>query len=188
VYRFRRLVHVVAHPSDEPSRRAFLETFGSVVESASPAHADGLTPDLSSTAVTVVLVGAQTWRSKWVDWSVAASLRPRGASHGARASAGLVGILLPSYRIPDGLTGSLHDCLRVSVPRRRRYAPNNLPPRLMDQVDRGFASVHPFPSGDVELADWLDTAAIRRAAAPAPRDLRALMVRDRRASMPYWRA
>lgn len=70
--------------------------------------------NLRESTVTVVLVGAQTWRRRYVDWEIQASLRHTSFS----GRSGLLGILLPTY--PGFL--------------KNEYYPHTIPPRLYDNL------------------------------------------------------
>lgn len=52
---------------------------------------------LRDTTVTVVLIGAQTWQRKHVDWEIASSIR--NTPYNPRS--GLIGIVLPTYPRAD---------------------------------------------------------------------------------------
>lgn len=59
---------------------------------------------LRNSTVTVVLIGSETWKRKWVDWEIYSSLRP----YNFRTVNGLLGIWLPSatklpYRFSENL-------------------------------------------------------------------------------------
>lgn len=81
---------------------------------------------LRDTSVTVVLIGALTWQRKHVDWEIASSIRDTIAN----PRSGLLGIILPSY-YDHHFAG-----------RRDRYDPHTIPPRLHDNVEAGFATLH----------------------------------------------
>lgn len=64
---------------------------------------------MQNTSVTIVMVGQNTWKRRYVDWEIAASLR-NGFGNPANA---LLGIKLPSYaygiqRYPDRLNDNLN--------------------------------------------------------------------------------
>ncbi len=183
-------VHLVHHAREADEAELLVQRFGDVFR-AMPAPAlevdalpQGAGEPCSKSSITLVLIGPETWRSKHVDWRIAATVRP-GTSP---APGGLLGILLPSYRMPFGMSWSMSERIESTSPARRRYSAHNQPPRLWDHAQRGYAEIHPYPENSVELGDWLRDAAMRSELLECPRDLRALMMRDRRASMPYWRA
>ncbi len=108
---------------------------------------------LRDCSVTVVLVGTQTWQRKHVDWEIGATIRdtkynPRG---------GLLGIILPSYRAayPNALT-SRRDGSVV------QYDPYTIPPRLHDNVQRGYATLHPWSEDAEEVQAWIHAAYLRK--------------------------
>jgi hypothetical protein len=93
---------------------------------------------LRDTTVTVVLVGAQTWQRKHVDWEIASSIRD--TRYNPRS--GLLGILLPTHPgYPD-----------------RRYDPGTVPPRLFDNVKVGFAEVHAWSNDPDDVQAWIHKA------------------------------
>lgn len=96
---------------------------------------------LRDSSVTLVLVGAETWGRRYVDWEVAASLRNTSTS----SRNGLLAITLPS--IAD--------------------LPRELPPRVADNVDTtksdlAYARWMKYPSSTADLALWIDAAYKRR--------------------------
>jgi hypothetical protein len=93
---------------------------------------------LRDSAVTVVLVGASTWKRKHVDWEIGASVR-HTQKH---PRSGLLGILLPSYLIAN----------------KGRQEPHTMPPRLHDNVECKFAQVHEWSDDASEVKLWLDRA------------------------------
>ncbi|MCK6504088.1 TIR domain-containing protein [Myxococcota bacterium] len=97
---------------------------------------------LRDTTVTVVLVGAQTWQRKHVDWEISASVRDTEAS----PRSGLLGILLPSYPMLWGTT----------------YDAHTIPPRLFDNVQCGYASLHRWSNDPVAVQTWIHDAFLRR--------------------------
>ena len=50
------------------------------------------TEHLKESTVTIVLVGSDTWKRKWIDWEIYSSLRP----YRGRTINGLLGIILPT--------------------------------------------------------------------------------------------
>lgn len=96
---------------------------------------------LRDSSVTLVLVGAETWGRRYVDWEISASLRNTSLS----SRNGLLAITLPSI---------------ANVARE-------LPPRLADNVNhadvtRGYARWKKYPKNTAELARWIDEAYDRR--------------------------
>ncbi len=69
---------------------------------------------LRDTSVTVVLIGAQTWQRKHIDWEIGSSIRQTKAN----PRSGLLGILLPTYPRNDP----------------SKYNPHTIPPRLYDNI------------------------------------------------------
>lgn len=99
---------------------------------------------LRDSTVTVVLVGSETWKRKHVDWEISASLRHTEFS----SRSGLLGIILPSYQRP------------YNEP--NRYFPNTIPPRLYDNIERGFAKIYGWSEDPHEVQSWIHEAFQRR--------------------------
>ena len=97
---------------------------------------------LSDSTVTVVLIGKNTWRRKFVDWEIAGTIRDTAAN----PRSGLLGIFLPSHPSYGG------NC----------YDPYTIPPRLHDNVECGFASLHDWSDSPATVALWIDSAYRRR--------------------------
>nr|VFJ63999.1 MAG: MTH538 TIR-like domain (DUF1863) [Candidatus Kentron sp. FW]VFJ70076.1 MAG: MTH538 TIR-like domain (DUF1863) [Candidatus Kentron sp. FW] len=99
---------------------------------------------LQDSTVTVVLVGAETWKRKHVDWEIASSIRD--TQHSPRS--GLFGILLPTYPRP-------HHIANV-------YAPYILPPRLYDNMLCDFAELYNWTDDSSLVQDWVHEAFQRK--------------------------
>lgn len=97
---------------------------------------------LRDTSVTVVLIGAETWQRKHVDWEIGSSIRHTQFN----PRSGLLGIILPSY---------LH-------PAPSKYNPNTIPPRLHDNIECGFASIHPWSEDAATVQGWIHAAYERK--------------------------
>lgn len=93
---------------------------------------------LRDTEVTVVLVGLETWKRKHVDWEIGSSLRQSRLS----SRSGLLGIMLPSY-LNEG------------------YDPGSIPPRLLDNIECGYASLHSWSYDSDEVKRWIEDAWLR---------------------------
>lgn len=96
---------------------------------------------LRNTSVTVVLVGARTWQRKHVDWEIGASLRHTAFN----PRSGVLGILLPTY---------------PGYP--RQYNPHTIPPRLHDNLECGYATLHPWSDDPAQVKTWIHQAFARR--------------------------
>ncbi len=67
---------------------------------------------LKDSTVTIVLIGAETARRKWVDWEIYSSLRP----YGDRTVNGLLGIYLPTAgETPDRLQDNIDSGYAVTL-------------------------------------------------------------------------
>jgi len=146
------------HANDEYYKNRFEHLFGDVEDSiisrsvqigdidpyANTEYVRQLIRDefLRKSTVTVVLVGAETWKRKHVDWEIGSSLRQ--TAYNSRS--GLVGLLLPDH--PSyGLT---------------TYDPYTVPPRLHDNVQRGFAEMYSWTEQPVVVQNWIHEAYRRR--------------------------
>ena len=97
---------------------------------------------LRDSTVTVVLVGSQTWQRKHVDWEIGSSIR--NTQHNPRS--GLLGILLPTY---PGFA-------------RGEYNTYNIPPRLHQNIECGYAKVYTWSSSPDTVWQWIHDAYLRR--------------------------
>jgi len=97
---------------------------------------------LRDTTVTIVLIGAETWKRKHVDWEISSSIRD--TRYNSRT--GLIGILLPSH--PDYRKISYNKCI--------------IPPRLHDNVISGFAKIHNWTTNPQEVKNWIHEAFMNR--------------------------
>ena len=95
---------------------------------------------LRDSTVTVVLIGAETWKRKHVDWEIGASIRQ--TQHSTRS--GLLGILLPTYGKPES------------------YFPSTIPPRLYDNIQCGFAEIYGWNTNPNLVQSWIHKAFDRR--------------------------
>lgn len=99
---------------------------------------------LRDTSVTIVLVGANTWQRKHVDWEISASIRQTQAN----PRSGLLGILLPTY--PGFQSNS--------------YNPYTIPPRLYENIEKKFASIHLWNENNVIVQQWIHDAYLKKSA------------------------
>jgi hypothetical protein len=99
--------------------------------------------NLRDSTVTVVLVGQNTWRRKYVDWEIYSSLRTTPS----KLRSGLLGILLPTRQ--DYKTGECQPC--------------TVPPRLYDNCLKNnnpepFALVYDWIEKPQYIQQWIDRA------------------------------
>jgi hypothetical protein len=99
---------------------------------------------LRDTSVTVVLIGAETWQRKHIDWEIGSSIRH--TEYNPRS--GLLGILLPTYP-------------RTDPP---KYNPHTIPPRLYDNIQCGFAAIYNWTENATHVQDWIHQAYLRKSA------------------------
>ena len=97
---------------------------------------------LGDSSVTVVLVGKETWQRKHVDWEIGASIRHTKLN----PRSGVIGIFLPDH--PDF--------------GRQQYDPYVIPPRLHQNADCGFATLHHWSNDPRSVAAWIEAAFRRR--------------------------
>lgn len=92
---------------------------------------------VSDSSVVVVLVGLNTKKRKHVDWEIYA-----GLSKGINGCSGLVGVLLPEFPVtPDG-----------------KYDTEDLPGRLADNVDSGYASIYTWDYFTAHFSSIIESA------------------------------
>lgn len=110
---------------------------------------------ISDSTVTIVLIGENTWQRKHVDWEIGYSLTQ--TSQNTRS--GLIGILLPSYNI---CLDSQNNCGLEYAENGSTYTPCNIPPRLYDNIQSGYAKIYSYPSSANQLKEWIHEAFQRR--------------------------
>ena len=111
---------------------------------------------IAQVSVTVVLIGRCTWRRKYVDWEIGASLRDTTMN----PRCGLLGILLPNH--PDY--------------GKESYDQRRIPPRLADNCgeDTTFASIYDWTGDPTDIWGWIHQAFLRRKKQPDPNNSRRL--------------
>jgi len=92
---------------------------------------------ISDASVVVVLCGPNTWKRKHVDWEIYAGLDKK-----ANGYSGLLGIHLPTH--PDY--------------QNDKYNPNNIPPRLADNLKTKFASIIDWTTNEEVIKKWVQKA------------------------------
>lgn len=97
---------------------------------------------LRDTSVTVVLIGAETWQRKHIDWEIGSSIRHTEFN----PRSGLIGILLPTYPRAD----------------KSKYNCRTIPPRLHDNIACGFASIHNWSEDAATVQGWIHQAYLRK--------------------------
>lgn len=163
----RHKVFISFHNDDMEYKKRFEKTFGEYLDGfVSKAVGDGdINPDLptetirqqirdkfiADASVTIVLVGKNTWKRKHVDWEISSSIRD--TKNNSRT--GLIGILLPTY-CPPLLYASYGDGLITKD--GVSYNPYNIPPRLHDNIQCGFASLYSWPTSAYDLKQWIHLA------------------------------
>lgn len=99
---------------------------------------------IADATVTVVLIGPETWKRKHVDWEISSSIRD--TKNNSRC--GLIGILLPTYIGYNKVQNT--------------YDPYTIPPRLFDNIQCGFASIHVWNENPSIVQEWIHHAFLRR--------------------------
>lgn len=99
---------------------------------------------LRDSTVTVVLIGAETWQRKHIDWEIGASIR--STQYNPRS--GLIGILLPSF--PQSKNANIKDIRHT------------IPPRLYDNIQCGFSKIYNWNNDPKIVHDWIHEAFKRR--------------------------
>lgn len=98
---------------------------------------------LQDSTVTVVLIGPNTWKRKYVDWEIGSSIRE--TKNNSRS--GLLGILLPTYRPLNPFSN---------------YDFYTIPPRLHYNIECKFATIHNWSDNPLEVKGWIHQAFKRR--------------------------
>ena len=98
--------------------------------------------NIRQATVTIVLIGSETWKRKYVDWEISSSIRKTKLN----SRTGLLGIILPTY------------------PRKntQEYNPCTIPPRLYDNVECGFAKIYNWTENQGIVQSWIHEAFTRR--------------------------
>lgn len=164
------------HDNDQEYRDLFEELFSDIhdiMESRSVQIGD-IDPNLNTervrqqirdeylrdSTVTVVLIGAETWKRKHVDWEISASIRHTEFN----PRSGLLGILLPTYPRPDG--------------EPTKYCRYTIPPRLYDNVECDFAIIYNWNDKPDVVQQWIHEA-FKRRDQEKPNNSRCLFVNNR---------
>lgn len=92
---------------------------------------------LKDSSVTIVLVGKNTWRRRYVDWEIHASLRSTRNS----PRSGLLGIILPSYYSGQSTINT-----------------HTIPPRLFDNLECNYASLYNWTTNPMLIRKWVQLA------------------------------
>jgi len=137
------------HKDDEYDRERFEELFGYLFinSSVQPGDIDSDNSDeyikhliqedyISNASVCVVLVGANTYGRKHVDWEISAALNKKVGGY-----SGLVGICLPDH--PDY---------------GKSYNSNNVPARLVDNLQSGYANFYDWTEDADKISRWVENA------------------------------
>lgn len=158
----KRRCFISYHHADEREVQAFLDTYSNAEVFSHRALGLDMANDIvnsndtdyvmrrirelymQNTSVTIVMVGQNTWKRRYVDWEIAASLR-NGFGNPAN---GLLGIKLPSYA----------------------YGIHQYPDRLNDNLNAQgvadgtpcYAQCMPYPTNSAELGTAIEEAYRRR--------------------------
>lgn len=97
---------------------------------------------LRDSTVTIVLVGANTWQRKHVDWEISSSLRHTQFN----SRSGLIGIILPTYPLYY----------------QNKFNPFTIPPRLNGNLENGYAKIYNWSNDPLNIKNWIHEAFLRR--------------------------
>lgn len=149
------------HANDQARAKHLRDTYGSnntlIDRSLEDAYDDKTddeilalirTNHLRNSTVTIVLIGSETSKRKWVDWEIYASLRP----YGERSRNGLLGIYLPTA--------------------------GNTPARLQDNINSGYAVTMKWENISWQLSSKIDEAFDNRSKVDLVRNSRARRQRN----------
>ncbi len=95
--------------------------------------------------VTVVLIGANTWQRKHVDWEISGSIRQTARN----SRCGLLGLVLPTH--PSYY--------------QTYYDYGIIPPRLVGNVKVGYAEIYKWTDNSATVMSWIHRAFERKNAA-----------------------
>ncbi len=139
------------HANDIQYKKKFIEKFGNYFINKSvdkDEYGDALSDEyvkrliredkISDCSVVVVLIGAETYKRKHVDWEIYAGLSGKAGGY-----SGLIGILLPSY-----YSSSENKDLNGSG-----YNSSTIPPRLNDNLESGYSFVYKWESASCLLSN-----------------------------------
>lgn len=142
------------HKDDEKYRDEFEELFGhlfinksvndgDIDEDNSDDYIKRLIQDdyISDASVVLVLCGPNTWKRKHVDWEISAGLSKKVGGY-----SGLVAVHLPTH--PDY--------------QEEKYKSDNLPPRLVDNLKTGFATIQDWTTDESKVKNMIQKAFDRR--------------------------
>ncbi|MCC6448435.1 MAG: TIR domain-containing protein [Chitinophagaceae bacterium] len=97
---------------------------------------------LRDSTVTVVLIGANTWQRKHVDWEISSSIRNTAFN----SRSGLVGIILPTYPLYS----------------QNKYNPYTIPPRLYSNLVNNYAKIYNWSNDPDTVQKWIHDAFLNR--------------------------
>ncbi|TQF09381.1 hypothetical protein FJV41_44925 [Myxococcus llanfairpwllgwyngyllgogerychwyrndrobwllllantysiliogogogochensis] len=173
----RHKVFVSYHHARDETYKTKFEQFGTIFDALVPGSVnDGdIDPNLPAdtirqkirdeylrdTSVTVVLIGAETWQRKHVDWEIGSSIRH--TEYNPRS--GLLGILLPTYPRTDPT----------------KCNSRTIPPRLYDNLKCEFATIYNWSDNAATVQGWIHDAYLRKST-KQPDNSRVLFARNRTGS------
>ena len=120
---------------------------------------------VSDSTVTIVLIGKETWKRKYVDWEIAMSLRNTKNNN----RSGLLGIILPDHPNYG----------------KEKYEKYSIPPRLADNLSIKFASIYDWNDDPTIVSKWIDKAFKTRDEI-LPDNSRDLFAKNRPSSQSSW--
>lgn len=142
------------HKDDQKYRDKFEELFGHLFinKSVEDGDIDEKNSDeyikrliqedyISDASVVLVLCGPNTWKRKHIDWEISAGLNKKCGSY-----SGLVALHLPTH--PDY--------------QEEKYNAKTLPPRLVDNLKTGFATIQDWTTDENKVCKMIQRAFDRR--------------------------
>jgi hypothetical protein len=94
---------------------------------------------IAESTVTIILVGPTTWQRKHVDWEISSSIRETKKN----SRCGIFGILLPHH---------------PNFGPNRGYSPGIIPPRLHDNIRKGYAKLYDWTENPASIQKWIEEA------------------------------
>ncbi len=109
---------------------------------------------ISDSSILVVLIGAETYKRKHIDWEIYAALCKKAGGY-----SGLIGILLPSY----------YNSKENLYLQNNGYNSATIPPRLNDNLLSKYSFVYKWESikninknGNYAIIEWIEQAFARK--------------------------
>ncbi|MEG1506798.1 MAG: TIR domain-containing protein [Bacilli bacterium] len=110
------------------------DEYGTAINSSNPEYTMRVIREnyLSDSSVTIVMIGSETYKRKYVDWEIASTIR----NDSTNKRSGLVGIFLPG-----------HNKFNTIIPKR-----------LEDNIKSGYAKLYEYPLSYFQLGQIIEEA------------------------------